>query len=522
MSCCPSSPPQLGSITGAFVPYGPASDIERGENPECYAKNASDPTGLMDDATEDVPNSIQNVSVTPKANGTVNEVFKLTPNSSKTAQTWEVSGSPSFSFSGNILTGTLSKGQKYKILVTAKDQDGVVIDEKSYVFAYAEVTPNNSIKLVSPLPGAIVNSKFGPRLHPIKKVMKPHRGIDMKYADRSVGDVVAAADGEVIFSGNSNTGYGIRVLVKHFTGNGSHLCTTTYSHLAKVYVGVGQKVSAGQKLGLEGTTGASTGNHLHFELVLPNGTFIDPVPYINGNVKVATATKPNGDAEDTNDVTNDSSLTKENVDAKEGNTCAPGENYSTAQQASGTPPSLPEGDAFERAWFNTMKHEVGPFWDLSYPSKPNVIQGLIDTKANRRDVGYVNVQNDYGGVTKFGVSQRANRSVVVDEITYAQAKSIGYEKYWLPIAAGISSPKLQIMLFDMTYLHGAAGARRILNTSAANPNASNQDVECAKLRDAQIAYFKGIVESRPNQQKFLKGWTKRANDLYNFAISFEA
>ena len=130
----------------------------------------------------------------------------------------------------------------------------------------------------------------------------------MKYADRSVKDVVAAADGEVVQAGgDASRGYGLKVWVKHFS-NGKHLCTTTYNHLAKIYVAVGQKVMAGQAIGLEGTTGSSTGNHLHFEVRLPNGTFTDPEPLINGSVSVATSTTPNGDAVGTQNRNSSASL----------------------------------------------------------------------------------------------------------------------------------------------------------------------------------------------------------------------
>ena len=83
-------------------------------------------------------------------------------------------------------------------------------------------------------------------MHPIHKVMKMHSGIDMKMANRSVVDVVAAADGEVLYTGFSNS-YGKNVKIAHKNTSGKTIGITTYNHLANIYVSQGQKVIAGQK-----------------------------------------------------------------------------------------------------------------------------------------------------------------------------------------------------------------------------------------------------------------------------------
>jgi murein DD-endopeptidase MepM/ murein hydrolase activator NlpD len=96
-----------------------------------------------------------------------------------------------------------------------------------------------------------------------------HPGIDVAAP---IGTNIAAADGgRVEFAGWNNWGYGYRVVVNH--GNGY---TTTYNHLSVISVRVGQQVGKGQQVGLMGSTGRSTGSHLHFE-ILRNGAFLNPL-----------------------------------------------------------------------------------------------------------------------------------------------------------------------------------------------------------------------------------------------------
>jgi len=100
-----------------------------------------------------------------------------------------------------------------------------------------------------------------------------HPGIDIA---NSLGTPIGAADGgTVIWAGWDSTGYGYRVVINH--GNGY---STTYNHLSVISVRPGQSVGKGQMVGLMGSTGNSTGPHLHFE-VLRNGTFVNPLGVLN-------------------------------------------------------------------------------------------------------------------------------------------------------------------------------------------------------------------------------------------------
>jgi murein DD-endopeptidase MepM/ murein hydrolase activator NlpD len=123
--------------------------------------------------------------------------------------------------------------------------------------------------MVTPVNG-VLTSTFGPRKHPILGTVRIHKGVDWAAP---VGTPIAAAfDGEIVFQGDGG-GYGNLVKISH--GNGRE---TRYAHIQKFAIkdGVGTKVKAGDIIGYIGTTGLSTGPHLHFELYL-NGQAIDPL-----------------------------------------------------------------------------------------------------------------------------------------------------------------------------------------------------------------------------------------------------
>lgn len=96
-----------------------------------------------------------------------------------------------------------------------------------------------------------------------------HRAVDI--ANRSAPDVVAAASGRVVLAIRSKWGYGRHVVIDH--GNGYK---TLYAHLNRIYVQKGQVVAQGQAIGQMGSTGRSTGTHLHFEII-KNGTKLNPL-----------------------------------------------------------------------------------------------------------------------------------------------------------------------------------------------------------------------------------------------------
>lgn len=127
-------------------------------------------------------------------------------------------------------------------------------------------------KLAWPLPIAgKITSSFGTRIHPVFKTKTTHTGIDIS-APR--GTAINAADaGEILYTGWLR-GYGQVVIVDH----GANL-TTVYAHMSKIETTEGAKVKRGQLIGRVGSTGVSTGNHLHFETRV-NGEAVNPMRYL--------------------------------------------------------------------------------------------------------------------------------------------------------------------------------------------------------------------------------------------------
>ncbi len=123
--------------------------------------------------------------------------------------------------------------------------------------------------LVRPVPG-VISSGFGPRVHPIYGYSLMHTGIDL---DAGMGQkIVAAAAGTVFFAGVKG-GYGNSIMIDHGGG-----MVTLYAHQSEFAVSDGQKVKAGQVIGYVGSTGVSTGPHLHFEVRF-NGNPVNPAKY---------------------------------------------------------------------------------------------------------------------------------------------------------------------------------------------------------------------------------------------------
>lgn len=120
-------------------------------------------------------------------------------------------------------------------------------------------------------PRGEVTSPYGTRIHPILKKPMFHSGVDIGVGMGS--PVLSASDGKVIFSGEKGT-YGRTVIIDH----GSSI-TTLYAHCSALYVNEGQNVKRGEKIAAVGSTGRSTGPHLHFE-VRKNGITTNPLDYI--------------------------------------------------------------------------------------------------------------------------------------------------------------------------------------------------------------------------------------------------
>ncbi len=161
--------------------------------------------------------------------------------------------------SANNMTNTLLKaGQTIKIP-----------SGKNYKIA--DITSRKStVKWNTPTKGWI-SSKYGWRIHPVKKKRLFHAGLDI--AAPKGAPIRSVAPGKVTFVGNLG-GYGNLVILSHADG-----MTTRYGHCSQILVKKGQNIKAGQIIAKVGMTGVATGNHLHFE-VRKNGNTLNPANYI--------------------------------------------------------------------------------------------------------------------------------------------------------------------------------------------------------------------------------------------------
>jgi murein DD-endopeptidase MepM/ murein hydrolase activator NlpD len=141
---------------------------------------------------------------------------------------------------------------------------------KSRIRSASKPTGTRPGQLRRPVPGAI-SSGYGERVHPILGTSRMHNGADFS-AGR--GDPIrAAADGTVILAGVKG-GFGNTIMIDHGGG-----MVTLYAHQSKLGASVGQKVKVGETIGFIGSTGLSTGPHLHFEVRI-NGTPKNPAKYL--------------------------------------------------------------------------------------------------------------------------------------------------------------------------------------------------------------------------------------------------
>ncbi len=133
--------------------------------------------------------------------------------------------------------------------------------------------PTGSGYYMWPSATTYITSPFGPRVHPIYGQLKPHTGVDIGAWYGT--EIYAAADGVVSMAvvNYGSTGYGTYVAIYHPNGT-----TTLYGHMSALAVSTGQSVSKGQVIGYVGSTGASNGPHIHFEIRV-NGACVDPMQY---------------------------------------------------------------------------------------------------------------------------------------------------------------------------------------------------------------------------------------------------
>ena len=164
--------------------------------------------------------------------------------------------------------------EKYKAIYEAAEAaEAAMIRQNSNAFAYsANPVKYTGGRFAWPVPGSQrITSYYGYRIHPVYKTKKFHTGIDIGAGYGL--DIVAGGDG-VVTMATTNGGYGKCVIINHGSG-----ITTLYGHCSTLLVSVGDKVTKGQTIAKVGSTGVSTGPHLHFE-VRVNGSTTDPLQYL--------------------------------------------------------------------------------------------------------------------------------------------------------------------------------------------------------------------------------------------------
>lgn len=123
-----------------------------------------------------------------------------------------------------------------------------------------------------PTPGYYtITSRYGMRLHPVLKVYRNHNGLDI---GAPMGTYIIAANDGIVTKSTYSYSYGNMVMVDHGGG-----VTTLYAHGSEIIANVGDTVKRGDAIMKVGSTGWSTGPHLHFEIRI-NGNYVDPYPYI--------------------------------------------------------------------------------------------------------------------------------------------------------------------------------------------------------------------------------------------------
>jgi len=137
---------------------------------------------------------------------------------------------------------------------------------------------------IPPVVNPVVTSPYGLRRHPIWGVTQLHSGIDLVRTSGTAGAPVLASAAGTVVEVESRVAYGTNVVIDH-----GDRVATVYAHLGSVAVAVGDPVAQGQTIGTIGSTGFSTGAHLHYE-VRVDGAPIDPTPYAGSHTYARVVT----------------------------------------------------------------------------------------------------------------------------------------------------------------------------------------------------------------------------------------
>lgn len=163
----------------------------------------------------------------------------------------------------------------------AQQQEIESMISQSIVQSNYELSYSGGVMIWPTLSSGYITSPFGTRVHPIQGIVKAHHGIDISGSIGTPG--YAAADGVVIYA-SWMSGYGNTIMINHGTDANGNKLVTLYGHSSKLLKKVGDVVKQGDQILEIGSTGNSTGPHLHFE-IRENGIPTDPKKYLSNEVQ---------------------------------------------------------------------------------------------------------------------------------------------------------------------------------------------------------------------------------------------
>ena len=167
---------------------------------------------------------------------------------------------------------------EYEISISSEDKMAKYLDEMSLQYAHEQDAELRGVysdsQFIWPVPSCtLLTSPYGYRTHPILDYERLHAGLDI---GAKFGEEIIAADGGTVLIAEYSDSYGNFVLIDH-----GDRYSTAYGHMSEIAVEAGQEVKQGELIGYIGSTGWSTGPHLHFEIRL-DGERIDPEEFFSG------------------------------------------------------------------------------------------------------------------------------------------------------------------------------------------------------------------------------------------------
>ena len=553
-----------GSTIASGTPWAPTADNytsptyqQTGECSEGYLARAGNAEKNMDGGPIPI-NTITNVSIPVGTDMSVTTQMTVSPGSDPVASWTNGTTIPGVTFNTATgkFSGTATLPGQYSTTISALRADSSVIDSKPFLLVASKSTGSDSITFIHPLPGSVITARCtasvdGTQIWSDPKRGRPHKGIDLAYAGGALGNVRAAASGKVIRAdGNDARGYGNVVFIAHSNAAGKKICITVYAHLSTIGVQVGQQVSAGDVVGVEGATGDARGAHLHFEIRSPDFSsgvgsnqsvaVYDPAAYISGQVSfddVTGRTQLNNNQQPDPGVVTPSAVTTQTnstalaiTPAMTDNQCS-GYTPEPGNAGPGEPTPFPTtptatGACFTDASNFVMRYEVGPQYN---PNDPATIAGDISTPINQKKCGWV---VDTGGNTKYGIAQKFNPSVNVQTLNLAGALSIFQDKYWSANSCDQLPNPLCIVHYNGCVNPGPGAAIKFLQkatnttsksaaiSAAAGLSPSAALTMCQSYINSQQNYYNDLANGQPAHfGKYLNGWTARMNALKAFIAS---